>query len=103
MQIYQAPIYINLSDNWKTRKKGQERGIVNGMMSEYFLEKTNWQLNTSSQEGSELMNSAWSRACPLFLWAQKPNWPESQKLIHINQAEPNDSCIKRIRHITNNI
>ena len=26
--------------------------------SEYFLKKTNWQLSTSSQEGSELMNPA---------------------------------------------
>lgn len=71
------------------------------MMSEYFLEKTNWQLNTSSQQGSELMNSTWPGACPLlvFLWAQKPNWPESQKLTHINQDEPSDSCIKLIRHI----
>lgn len=51
----------------ENKKKGQERGTIYRMMSEYFLEKTNWQLNTSSQEGSELINSAWSRACPLFI------------------------------------
>lgn len=45
------------------------------------------------------MNPAWSRARPLFLWAQQPNLPESQKLTHINQAEPRDSCITK--HTTN--
>ena len=67
----------------KERRLGED--TVSRKMSEYFLEKTSWQLNKSSQKGSELINSAQSRACLLFLWAQKPNLPVSEADSHINQ------------------